>query len=159
MALGRASLRGPLSRVPMRIFLLSLLVLAASSGYAQTTAAIEVPAKAAAKLERVLKQTQEAVVIGKRAETLPVEARPMLNRILAQSTAEFLAITSQSPSKEAYFKSVDAGLNRLSPIAKSLEDRQQVAAYYEDLLDIVGIDSSDGRLPAFVENSPVAAKQ
>ena len=29
--------------------------------------------------------------------------------------------------------------------------RQQVAEYYQDLLDIVGLDSSEGRLTAFVE--------
>ena len=157
--MGRVRLRGPLSFTPMRIFLLSLLALVASTGYAQTSTTLQVPAKAAAKLERVLKQTQEAVVIGKRAGGLPVEARPMLNRVLVQSASDFMTITGHNPSKEAYLKSVDTGLSRLNPLMKTLEDRQHVAAYYEDLLDIVGIDSSEGRLPAFVENEVVAAKE
>jgi len=50
-------------------------------------------------------------------------------------------------------QSLDAGLVRLMPLVPQVEDRQQVAEYYQDLLDIVGLDSSEGRLTAFVEGN------
>ena len=106
-----------------------------------------------AQLANIKKQTQAAVVIGRRASTLPAEARPMLNTILVQSATDFLAITAQKPTREAYLQSLDAGLVRPMPLVPQVEDRQQVAEYYQDLLDIVGLDSSEGRLTAFVEGN------
>ncbi|MDB5236540.1 MAG: hypothetical protein JWR44_3533 [Hymenobacter sp.] len=105
------------------------------------------------KLEKMRKQTEAEVIIGKRGSSLPPETRPVLNRILLQSANEFVNITARKPTKEAYFKIVDAGLTRLTPLMPKLEDREQVAEYYQDLLDIVGLESSEGRLTAFVEGT------
>lgn len=113
-----------------------------------------VPEKAVARLEKIRKQTLAAVVVGKRASNLPAEARPKLNRILCQSATDFLAISASQPNKQAYLWSLDAGLARILPLVPQLEDRQQVAEYYQDLLDVVGLDNSEGRLVAFVEGSP-----
>ncbi|WP_201982701.1 DUF4844 domain-containing protein [Hymenobacter rubidus] len=141
----------------MRTFLLSLFALGVMSAHAQDVVTpVKLPEKAALKLEKMLKQTQAVVVLGRKGSTLPAEARPVLNKILAQSASEFLTISSRRPTKEAYFKSVDAGLAKLSPQLPQLEDRQQVAEYYQDLLDIVGLESSEGRLTAFVETAPPA---
>ncbi|MDO7845184.1 DUF4844 domain-containing protein [Hymenobacter sp. M29] len=129
----------------------------AGSAYAQTS--ITIPSKAAGKLEKLLKQTQDAVVVGKKAAILPVEARPMTSRVLAQSTSDFLALASRTnPTKEAFLQSLDAGLSRINPMMKTLEDRQQVASFYQDLLDLVGIESSEGRLTTFVEAEATAKK-
>lgn len=38
-------------------------------------------------------------------------------------------------------------------------NRQQVAELYIDLMDIVGIDSPDGRLDAFVAKPPVVIRK
>ncbi len=137
----------------MRTFLLSLFTLAALAGHAQTTTPLTVPEKAVTRLEKFKQHTQAAVVLGKRTSSLPAETRPMLNTILVQSATDFLAITARKPTKEAYLRSVDAGLSRLLPLVAQSEDRQQVAEYYQDLLDIVGLDSSEGRLTAFVEGN------
>ena len=137
----------------MRTLLLSLFTLAILSGHAQHATPVTPPAKAMAQLENIKKQTQATVVIGRRASTLPAEVRPMLNTILVQSAKDFLAITAQKPTREAYLQSLDAGLVRLMPLVPQVEDRQQVAEYYQDLLDIVGLDSSEGRLTAFVEGN------
>ncbi|MDO7850291.1 DUF4844 domain-containing protein [Hymenobacter convexus] len=129
----------------------------AGSASAQTS--ITMPSKAAGKLEKLLKQTQDAVVIGKKAAILPIEARPLTNRVLVQSTSDFLAMSGRTnPTKEAFLKSLDEGLARISPLTKTLEDRQQVASFYQDLLDLVGIESSEGRLTAFVETEATAKK-
>ncbi len=141
----------------MRLLLLTFFTLCALASQAQTTA-FAVPEKAAAKLEKFLKQTQTAMEVGKRSNALPAETRPVLNKILVQSTREFMAITAANPTKDAYLKSLDAGLARLAPLVPNTDDRAQVAEHYQDLLDIVGMDSSEGRLTAFMEGSTMAAR-
>ncbi|OGX87985.1 DUF4844 domain-containing protein [Hymenobacter glacialis] len=141
----------------MRLLLLSFFTLCALAGQAQT-APFAVPEKAAAKLEKLLKQTQTEVEVGKRASKLPAETRPMLNKILVQSTREFLAITAAKPTKDAYLQGLDAGLARLAPLVPNTDDRAQVAEHFQDLLDIVGLKSSEGRLTAFMEGSTMAAR-
>lgn len=141
----------------MRLLLLGIFTVCTLAGQAQTTA-LPVPEKAVSKLEKMLKQTQTAVVVGKRANALPAETRPVLNKILVQSTKEFLSITSGKPTKEAYLQALDAGLARLAPLTPHTDDRAQVAEYYQDLLDIVGLESSEGRLNAFVEGSSMASR-
>lgn len=136
----------------MRLFLLSLLTCAASfSSHAQEPVPHVVPKAAVAKLEKVRRNTLNAVVIGQHTADLPPESRPMLNRLLVQSAVDFLAITTRNPTKDAYLRSLDLGLTRIVPLVPKAQDREQVAEYFQDLLDIVGLDSSEGRLTAFVE--------
>ena len=113
-----------------------------------------VPQKAVAQLEKIRKQTVDEIVIGMRKSSLPAETRPMLNRILVKSTSEFLVITSRKPTREAYLKCLDDNLSRISPLVPETKDREQVAEYFQDLMDIVGLESSEGRLAAFVETKP-----
>jgi hypothetical protein len=133
----------------MRPFLLLALLCLAIISHAQTPA--PVPAKAIARLEQLVRKTQAVVVIGATSGKLPVEARPKLNRVLVEASAEFLRLASHSPTREDYFKTLDASLARLNKLAPAAEDRQQLAEYFQDVLDIVGLESSDGRLMAFVE--------
>ena len=113
-----------------------------------------VPQKAVAQLEKIRKQTVDEIVIGMRKSSLPAETRPMLNRILVKSTSEFLAITARKPTREAYLKCLDDNLSRISPLVPETKDREQVAEYFQDLMDIVGLESSEGRLTVFVETKP-----
>ncbi len=129
------------------------------AGHAQTPTPVAVPNRAAVKLEKLLKKTLNRVVTDKRPASLPVEARPALNRILVQSTNEFLAITSTSPTKEAYLQTLDASLTQLHPLVKKVEERQDLAIYYQDLLEIVGVENSEGLLSAFVEKKPASARR
>ncbi len=135
----------------MRAFLLLALLGAAQIGRAQTP--VSVPAKAIARLEQLVRKTQAVVVIGSSSGKLPVEARPRLNRVLVESSAEFLRLAANNPTREGYFKTLDASLARLDALAAAAEDRQQLAEYFQDLLDIVGLESSEGRLGAFVEGA------
>ena len=142
----------------MKTLLITLLTLGALSANAQEVTPVQVPEKAVAQLEKMRKQTQNVVVVGRKGSTLPPETRPMLNKVLLQSATDFLTITAKKPTKEAYFKSVDTGLSRLMAMVPNQEDRVEVAEFYQDLLDIVGLESSEGRLVAFVEGGGLVAK-
>jgi hypothetical protein len=137
----------------MKKLLLTLFTCTALASHAQDVAPTPhvVPEKAMVQLEKMLRQTQVEVVIGRRKSTLPAEVRPLFNRILVQSANDFLAITHGKPTREAYYKSLEQGLERLKSLTPKQEDREQVAEYFQDLLDIVGLESSEGRLMAFVE--------
>ena len=135
----------------MRAFLLLALLCIALVGHAQTP--VPVPAKAIARLEQLVRKTQEVVIIGNSNPNLPVEARPRLNRVLVESVAEFLRQASHNPTREGYLKTLDASLTRLEILAVEAEDRQQLAEYFQDVLDIVGLESSEGRLTAFVDGA------
>ncbi|GAB3740341.1 hypothetical protein GCM10027594_20330 [Hymenobacter agri] len=135
----------------MRTFLLSALLVFALTAHAQTP--VPVPAKAVARLEQLVRKTQAVVVIGNSSGKLPVEARPRLNRVLVEASSEFLRLATHNPTREGYFKALDASLARLDALAVEAEDRQQLAEYFQDVLDIVGLESSEGRLGAFVEGT------
>ena len=135
----------------MHTLLLPALLSLVLTAHAQTP--MSVPAKAVARLEQLVRKTQAVVVIGNSSGRLPVEARPKLNRVLVDASAEFLRLASHNPTREGYFKALDASLARLNALATEAEDRQQLAEYFQDVLDIVGLESSDGRLTAFVEGS------
>lgn len=133
-------------RTLLFLMLLSFITVA---GFAQTP--VLVPAKAVARLEQLVRKTQAVVVIGNTSSNLPVEARPKLNRVLVESAAEFLRLASNNPTREGYFQTLDASLARLNSLVTQAKDRQQLAEYFEDVLDIVGLESSEGRLIAFVD--------
>ncbi|WP_354584871.1 DUF4844 domain-containing protein [Hymenobacter sp. UYCo722] len=79
-----------------------------------------------------------------------VEARPELNRLLVITAFDFVQITRVAPGRDAYLQAMDRGLERFEPLMVTADDRYEVAEFYIDLMDIVGIDSSDERLNDFV---------
>ncbi|GAA4051479.1 hypothetical protein GCM10022409_42850 [Hymenobacter glaciei] len=85
-----------------------------------------------------------------------VEARPELNRLLVIAAFDFVQITRTAPSREAYLDAMDRGLARLDALMMTPGDRREIANFYIDLMDIVGIDSSDGRLDAFAARQPAS---
>ncbi len=135
----------------MRTTLLLAFLSVALAGHAQTP--VPVPAKAVARLGQLVRKTQDVIVVGNSSNKLPAEVRPTLNRVLVESATEFLRQASNNPTREGYFKTLDAGLTRLESLAVEAGDRQQVAEYFQDVLDIVGLKSSEGRLTAFVDGA------
>ena len=79
-----------------------------------------------------------------------VEARPELNRLLVMAAFDFVQITRNAPGREAYLRAMDAGLARFEALTTTSGARREVAEFYIDLMDIVGIDNSEGRLSDFV---------
>lgn len=156
----------------MRKQLFYCLLLSPLAGYAQTTApdvaaapliALAAPAPAAALLpvrtDATRKLTKMKDTIKPLTEALAAfKTRPQVARVLAESTDDFLQIMGGRPSEEAYFQVLDNSLAQLIPLTRAPDDRAQVAEYYEDLLDIVGIKNSAGRLNAFVGRPKTKAK-
>ena len=133
----------------MRPFLLLLLFLLTLTGYAQTATPLRVPPKALSRLAHLKELTQQEAAERRRDGKLTAELRPALNRELLASLDDFARVTAAQPTKEAYLACIDAGLSRLGPLTRDAKDRQVVAEFYQALMDIVGLDSSEGRLTAF----------
>ena len=134
----------------MKILLIFLLTLGVISCHAQTIDTFSVPIDAISKLEDV-KELTKAIAGSKEAgDKIQAEARPEINRLLVISADDFLRIiTDGKSSKEAYLACLDYELARLAPLTTNAQDRQQVANFFQDLMEIVGVDSSEGRLTAF----------
>ena len=139
------------------LLLIGLLSAAALVGRAQSVTPLPAPPKAIGQLEDLKELTKSEVASVRPRSRAHAEVRPDLNRCLVIAADEFLRVASGQPTREAYLQGLDAGLARVGPLTNGPEDRQQVAEYYQDLMEIVGLDSSEGRLNAFV--SPGKAPQ
>ncbi|MBO2010415.1 DUF4844 domain-containing protein [Hymenobacter negativus] len=133
-----------------QLLLLGFLSCAALTGQAQSTP-MQVPAKASSQLADLMDLTKAEVSKKSTVKAKThAEARPELNRYLVISANDFLQVTNNAPTKEAYLQCIDKGLARLAPLTTNVQDRQQVAEYFQELMEIVGLESSDGRLASFV---------
>ena len=138
----------------MRTLLIACCCLATVASYAQTVTPIKVTAKAIGQLEDLKELTKaEALKSAKPNSKAHAEVRPELNRLLVISADEFVRVASGAPNKEAFLQCIDTGLARVDPLAVTAQDRRQVAEYFQELMEIVGLESSDGRLDAFVAQS------
>lgn len=158
----------------MRKPILCFLLLGPLAGYAQAIAPAA-PDQATAPLVAVASPMPAATVLPTRTdasrklvkmkdtiqplvgELAAFKNRPQVARILAESTDDFLQIMGGRPTEEAYFQVLDGSLAALTPLTPGTTDRADVAEYYEDLLDIVGITSSGGRLNAFLTRTKAKA--
>lgn len=63
-----------------------------------------------------------------------------------------IIFNGKSPNDEKYQTQIAIGLKRFSNIYMELdtEDRERICEYYEELMDIVGLQSSGGHLNIFV---------
>ena len=66
--------------------------------------------------------------------------------------ADYFAAVSDSPepTAKAYLEAIDKALERFTDIYIDTEDREQVGFYFEELMDIVGLESSEGKLNNFL---------
>lgn len=139
----------------MRTLLIVILSCVALAGYAQSATPMQVPTKAISQLED-LKELMKSEVVAETDKKASAESRPELNRFLVISTDDFLRVANNRPTKEAYLKCLDMGLARINPLVSNSLDRQQVAYYFQEIMEIVGLESSEGRLSTFVASSKVA---
>lgn len=76
----------------------------------------------------------------------------LTNRI--NSACEDFKTVSQTenPTDKAYQEKIKIGLERFSDLYQELdtEDRERICHYFEELMDIVGLESSDGLLNDFM---------
>lgn len=77
--------------------------------------------------------------------------RPVLSAKINLAIGDFLQIVrSGNATEQAYLDSIRKGLSRFNKIDLDTEDRERTAGYFMQMMDIVGLESSDGLLNRFV---------
>lgn len=146
-----------------RLIFLCFLGLASVASHAQILhkkAAAPVVDKKFVQLANVLERTKKIVETKSSANpkamaNRPAQVIPEINRYLVASVEDFTRIAKGTPTQEAYMAAIDQGLTQLAPLAATTRLRLQIATYYLDLMDIVGLTTSEGRLDTFVQDAPV----
>lgn len=81
------------------------------------------------------------------------EMEEVLTEKINQAANDFKNVAmSNSPTDEKYQEQIKIGLSRFSDLYLDLdtEDRERICLYFEELMDIVGLESSDGLLNDFM---------
>ncbi len=79
--------------------------------------------------------------------------RPALSEKINQAADDFKAVAAGGHATDKdYQEKIRVGLQRFADIYMDLdtEDRERVCLYFQELMDIVGLKSSDGQLNEFV---------
>lgn len=82
-----------------------------------------------------------------------VKMRPLLSEKINLAADDFKAVAiTSNPTDKMYQEKIRIGLGRFSNIYNDLdtEDRERICSYFEELMDIVGLESSDGLLMDFM---------
>ncbi|SFU99899.1 protein of unknown function [Pontibacter akesuensis] len=84
-------------------------------------------------------------------------ADPKIRSVLAEkinkAADDFRAVAeSGNPTDKKYQDMIEIGLSRFSDVKMDLdtEDRERVCGYFEELMDMVGLESSGGHLMMFM---------
>ncbi|KGO86317.1 hypothetical protein Q765_12130 [Flavobacterium rivuli WB 3.3-2 = DSM 21788] len=85
---------------------------------------------------------------------------PVLSEKINQAAVDFKNISLNNPTEEKYQGKIREGLNRFSDIYLKLdtEDREKICSYFEELMDIAGVESSGGLLNDFMYGFDPAKK-
>ena len=79
--------------------------------------------------------------------------QPVISEKINQVATDFKTIAeSEKPTDKKYQEKIEIGLSRFADIYLELdtEDRERVCSYFEELMDIVGLESSNGQLNKFM---------
>ena len=79
--------------------------------------------------------------------------RPIFTNKINESASDFKTIAeSENPTDKKYQEQIRIGLSRFADIYLELdtEDRERVCTYFEELMDVVGLESSNGQLNNFM---------
>ncbi len=76
---------------------------------------------------------------------LPKEDRPMANAIMNESIVRLISVLEQNKKLTArmVLNEFENGLNSFENLALDTEDRERICFYFEDLMDIIGLESSN----------------
>lgn len=81
--------------------------------------------------------------------------KPILTEKINLTASDFeKIIKSGNTNEEEFQKAIEIGLNRFSNIYVELdtENRERICGYFEELMDIVHLKNSDGKLNDFMYN-------
>jgi len=79
--------------------------------------------------------------------------RPVLTEKINRAALDFKTVAeSEKPTDKRYLEKIEIGLSRFADVYKDLdaEDRERVCSYFEELMDIVGLESSNGQINKFM---------
>jgi len=78
--------------------------------------------------------------------------KPILTDKINKAAEDFRkASLKANPTKQHYLDALDKGLSRFDRLTPfDTEDRERVGHYFEELMQIVGLNSSEGRLNKFL---------
>lgn len=79
--------------------------------------------------------------------------KPILTEKINLAADDFKKVAqSQNVTDEDYQEAIKIGLQRFSQIYLDIdtENRERICAYFEEVMDIVGLESSDGQLNDFM---------
>ncbi|MGJ8593907.1 MAG: DUF4844 domain-containing protein [Aquaticitalea sp.] len=79
--------------------------------------------------------------------------RPIFTEKINQVATDFKTVAeSENPTEIKYQEKIEIGLSRFADIYLELdtEDRERVCMYFEELMDIVGLESSNVQLNKFL---------
>lgn len=136
----------------MTRFILIIFVFLSFSGYGQTK--IKIPENAMTELEEFKKKEK---FVEDSTSFYTGVADPKMRSILTEkinkAADDFRAVAeSENPTDKKYQDMIEVGLSRFSDIKMELdtEDRERLCGYFEELMDIVGLESSGGHLMMFM---------
>lgn len=78
--------------------------------------------------------------------------RPILTQKINEVALDFSVISeSQNPTEEKYLKAIRIGLLKFPEIELGYdsEDKERILLYFQEIMDIVGLESSNGQLNNF----------
>lgn len=77
-----------------------------------------------------------------------INLRTVLTHCINNAIIKFISITSQDGSNTEYLEAMSSSLDTLEDVKLMLdtEDSERVCLYFEQLMDIVGMSSSEGLL-------------
>ena len=79
--------------------------------------------------------------------------RPIFTEKINKAASDFKDVAeSEKPTDIKYQDKIRIGLSRFADVYLELdtEDRERVCSYFEELMDIVGLENSDGQLNKFM---------
>ena len=79
--------------------------------------------------------------------------RPVFTKKINQVALDFKAVSeSEKPTDKKYQEKIGIGLSRFADVYLELdtEDRERVCSYFEELMDIIELESSNGQLNEFM---------
>ncbi|MEW4925246.1 DUF4844 domain-containing protein [Algibacter sp. 2305UL17-15] len=82
-----------------------------------------------------------------------VKKRPVFTKNINEAALDFQSISeSDNPTNLKYQEKIKIGLSRFSHMYLEIdtEDRERICGYFEELMDIVGLESSGGHLNGFM---------
>lgn len=76
---------------------------------------------------------------------LPEEDQPKANRLLNESIKRLIKIlrNEKKIAKRIVLNEFESGLESFENLAVDTEDRERVCYYYEEIMDIIGLDSTN----------------